>query len=78
MEKFQMYKQDLEKTGTRHQIANMHWIIEKAMEFQKKTSTSASMTTPKPSTVWIITNCEKFLKRLEITDHLTYLLRNLY
>ena len=78
MEKFQMYKQDLEKTGTRHQIANMHWIIEKAREFQKKTSTSASMTTPKPSTVWIITNCEKFLKRLEIADHLTYLLRNLY
>ena len=64
--------------GTRDQIANMHWIIEKAREFQKKTSTSASMTTPKPSTVWIITNCEKFLKWLEITDHLTYLLRNLY
>ena len=48
--------------GTRDQIANMHWIIEKAREFQKKISTSASMTTPKPSTVWIITNCEKFLK----------------
>ena len=26
--------------GTREQIANMHWIIEKAREFQKKTSTS--------------------------------------
>ena len=26
--------------GTRDQIANIHWIIEKATEFQKKTSTS--------------------------------------
>ena len=39
--------------GTRDQIANIHWIIEKAREFQKKTSTSVS----KPSTVWIIINC---------------------
>ena len=30
--------------GTRKQIANMHWIIEKAREFQKKTSTSDSWT----------------------------------
>ena len=35
------------------------------------------MTTPKPLTVWIIINCGKFLKRWE-SDHLTYLLRNLY
>ena len=34
--------------GTRDQIANSHWIIEKAREFQKKTSTSASLTKPKP------------------------------
>ena len=34
--------------GTRDQIANIHWIIEKAGEFQKKTSTSASLTTQKP------------------------------
>ena len=27
--------------GTRHQIANIHWIIEKAREFQKTPSTSA-------------------------------------
>ena len=32
---FQMYKLDLEKTGTRDQIANISWIIEKAREFQK-------------------------------------------
>ena len=30
--------------GTKDQIANIHWIIEKAREFQKKTSTSASLT----------------------------------
>ena len=45
--------------GTRDQIANIHWIIEKAREFQKK-STSALLTTPKPLTMWIITNCGKF------------------
>ena len=28
--------------------------------------------------VWIITNCGKLLKKMEIPDHLTYLLRNLY
>ena len=42
---------------TREQIANIYWIIEKAREFQK-TSTSALLTTPKPLTVWITTNCE--------------------
>ena len=34
--------------GTRDQIANIHWIIEKAKEFQKKKSTSAFLTMPKP------------------------------
>ena len=47
--------------GTRGQIANMCWILEKAREFQKKTSTSALLTMPKPLTVWITTNCGKFL-----------------
>ena len=51
--------------GTRDQIVNIHWIIEKAREFQKKTSISALLTMPKPLTVWITTNCEKFLKRWE-------------
>ena len=32
---------------------------------------------PKPLTVWITTNCGKFLE-IGIPDHLTYLLRNLY
>ena len=47
---------------TRDQIANICWIIEKAREFQK-TSTSALLTMPKPLTVWITTNCGKFWKR---------------
>ena len=45
--------------GTRDQISNIHWIIKKAREFQE-TSTSASLTTPKPLTMWITTNCGKF------------------
>ena len=44
--------------GTRHKIANIHWIIEK--ESSRKTSTSVLLTTPKPLTVWITINCEKF------------------
>ena len=50
--------------GTRDQIANIHWIIKKAREFQKK-SISALLTTPKPLTVWITINCGKFWKRWE-------------
>ena len=50
--------------GTREQIANICWIIEKAREFKKK-STSVLLTIPKPLTVWIIINCGKFLKRWE-------------
>ena len=52
-----MYNLSLEKaTGTRDQIANIYWIIEKARESQK---------TLKPLTVWITTNCGKFMKRWE-------------
>ena len=50
---------------TRDQIANICWIIEKAREFQKKSSISALLTLPKPLTVWITTNCGKFFKRWE-------------
>ena len=48
--------------GTRNQIANICQTMEKAREFQK-TSTSASLIMLKPLTVWITTNCGKFLKR---------------
>ena len=46
-------------------MPNSCWIIEKARDFQKKTSTFALLTMPKPLTVWITTNCGKFLKRWE-------------
>ena len=50
--------------GTRDPTSSIHWIIEKAGEFQK-TSTSASLTTLKPLTLWITTDCGKFWKRWE-------------
>ena len=37
--------------GTRDQIANICWIMEKATEFQKKKSISALLAMPKPLTV---------------------------
>ena len=50
--------------GTRDQMANICWIIEKE-ESSRKTSISALLTMPKPFTVWITTNRGKFLKRWE-------------
>ena len=52
--------------GSRDQVFNIHWIIKKAREFQKKTSISALLTMPKPLTVWITRNCEKFFKRPDL------------
>ena len=49
---------------TRDQSANICWIIKK-QESTRKTSISALLTMPKPLTVWITTNCGKFLKRWE-------------
>ena len=49
--------------GTRDQIANIHWIIKKAREFQKNIY-FCLLTMPKPLTVWITINCGK-LKRWE-------------
>ena len=62
---------------SRYPIANIHWIIEKAREFQKNT-TSALLTTIKPLTVWITTNCGTFLKRWEYQTTSTCHQRNLY
>ena len=45
--------------GIRDQIANIRWIIKK-QESSRKTSISALLTMPKPLTVWITINCEKF------------------
>ena len=63
--------------GTRDPISNIHWIIEKAREFQeKKTSTSASLTMLSlcvdHNSLWEI------LKVMGIPGHLTCLLRILY
>ena len=46
--------------GTRDQIANIHWIIEKARDFQKNIYISALLTMPKPLAVWITINRGKF------------------
>jgi len=45
--------------GTRDQIANIRWIIEKVRD-SRKASISALLTMPKPLTVWITINCGKF------------------
>ena len=50
--------------GTRDQIAKIHWIIEKARD-SRKTSTSASLTMLKALTMSITANCGIFLKRWE-------------
>ena len=42
----------------------------KKQESSRKTSTSALLTMPKPLTVWIATNCGKFLKRWEYQTNL--------
>ena len=49
----------------------------KNQKSSRKTFTSALLPTPKPLTVWIITNW-KILQEMGISDHLTCLLSNLY
>ena len=50
--------------GSRDQIANIHWIIEKAREFQKNIY-FCFIDYAKPLTVWITTKSGKFFKRWE-------------
>ena len=50
--------------GTRDQLANICWIMEKAREFQKNIY-FCLLTIPKPLTVWITIICGKFWKRWE-------------
>ena len=59
----QMYKLGFEEGGTRDQIANICWIMEKAREFQK--NICFWFTDYAKDFVWITTNCGKFLKRWE-------------
>ena len=63
--------------GTRDQIANIHWIIEKAREFQKKIyfcfiHYTKAFDCTDHNKLWQI------LKEMGIPDHLTCLVRNLY
>ena len=63
--------------GTRVQIANIRWIIEKAREFQKNIyfcfiDCAKAFDCANHNKLW------KILKEMEIPDHLTCLLRNLY
>ena len=50
--------------GTRDQIANIHWIMEKAREFQKNLY-FRFIDCAKALIVWITINCWKLWKRLE-------------
>ena len=73
-----MYKLDLEKAKeTRNQIANIHWIIEKAREFQKNIyfcfiDYTKAFDCVDHNKLW------KILKEMGTLHHLTCLLRNLY
>ena len=63
--------------GTRKQIANIHWIIERAREFQKNIhfcfiDHAKAFDCVDHNTLW------KILKEMGIPEHVTYLLRNLY
>ena len=63
--------------GTRDQIANIRWIIEKAREFQKSIyfcfiDYAKAFDCVDHNQLW------KILKEMGIPDHLTCLLRNLY
>ena len=61
--------------GTRDQIANIHWIIKKAREFQKNT---CFIDYTKAFDCIDHNKLQKILKAVGIPDHLTCLLRNLY
>ena len=63
--------------GTRDQIANIHWIIEKAREFQKNIyfcfiDYAKAFDCVDCNKLW------KILKEMGLPDHLTCFLRNLY
>ena len=61
----QMFKLDLEKAvEPENKLPTSLGSSKKQLSF-RKISTSALLTTPKPLTVWITTNCRKFLKRWE-------------
>ena len=72
-----MFKLDLEKAEELEIKLPASVGSSKKQLSSRKISTAAVLTMPKPLTVWITTNCRKFLE-MGIPDHLTCLLRNLY
>ena len=71
-----MFKLDLEK-AEEPEIASIHWIIEKAREFQKNIcfcfiDYAKAFDCVDHNKLW------KILKEMGIPDHLTYLPKNLY
>ena len=76
-ESFQLFKLDLDKVEEQAQIVNIHWLIEKAREFQKNIyfcfiDYVKAFDCVDNNKLW------KILKEMGIPDHLTCLLRNLY
>ena len=72
-----MFVIDYEARGTRDQIANIHWIIKKAREFQKNIyfcfiNYAKAFDCVAHNKLW------KILHEMGILDHLTCFLRNLY
>ena len=60
--------------GTRGQLANIHWIVEKVREFQKNiyfTDYTKASDCVDHNKLW------KVLREMRVPDHLTFLLRNL-
>ena len=75
--KFQMFNLVFEKTKETDQISNIHWIIEKAREFQKNIyfcfiDYAKAFDCVDRNKLW------KILKVMGIPDHLICLLRKLY
>ena len=66
---FQMYKLDLEKAEEREIKLTTFIGSQRKQGNSRKTSTSASLTTLKPLTVWVTTNW-RILKETGIPDHL--------
>ena len=69
---------DLEKAGEPEIKLPTSAGSSKKQESSRKTFTFALLTMPKPLTVWITTTRGKIRKEMEIPDHLTCFLRNLY
>ena len=72
-----MYKWDLEKAEG-PEIKLRTFVESWRNQGSSRKSTSSSLTMLKPLTLWIIKKLWKILKEIEVSDHYTFLLRNLY